>query len=418
MVEERMKTALQSKLPEPPDGFGERNDQLISSLMSGREKQYASREKHRILVPAIVIAIMMMLGIGIAASNGHWGVFNWLSENRSQEINTDQPFMIEGETPFLPPVDTDHVTITVREAQSDGYGLYLSVVFTPKEKDALAFNWGINPFQDGPEIVGLAADYKNQTLAEWAVNHGYHKLIRVALLSIPYPSIPKEIKTTDEMAAYLEEQGIPFRRTKDGAIQYDHISSGPEFDSYLNNKMMIEEDGSTLIMVAGGCLSGQEDYQMNWTAVPCLMHEDGTWDTKTPEWKIDEWRQGTISVHIPESTHSKPVILANYVGTMKSMNRAEDDVTVKVQLIRTELNDYFQIQCPDLERSYQSPWLYLEDEISSFARSGIHSYSVQEKEGMLVFTTASLIPGEIPDKLIIRWYDSGYDEKTVIERVD
>ena len=150
MVEERMKTALQSKLPEPPDGFGERNDQLISSLMSGREKQYASREKHRILVPAIVIAIMMMLGIGIAASNGHWGVFNWLSENRSQEINTDQPFMIEGETPFLPPVDTDHVTITVREAQSDGYGLYLSVVFTPKEKDALAFNWGINPFQDGP----------------------------------------------------------------------------------------------------------------------------------------------------------------------------------------------------------------------------------------------------------------------------
>ena len=27
MVEERMRTALQSKLPEPPDGFCERNDQ-------------------------------------------------------------------------------------------------------------------------------------------------------------------------------------------------------------------------------------------------------------------------------------------------------------------------------------------------------------------------------------------------------
>ena len=48
MVEERMRTALHSKLPDPPDGFGERNDQLILSLMSGREKQYASREKHRI----------------------------------------------------------------------------------------------------------------------------------------------------------------------------------------------------------------------------------------------------------------------------------------------------------------------------------------------------------------------------------
>ena len=103
---------------------------------------------------------------------------------------------------------------------------------------------------------------------------------------------------------------------------------------------------------------------------------------------------------------------------MKSMNHAEDDVTVKVQLIRTELNDYFQIQCPDLERSYQSPWLYQEDEISSFARSGIYSCSVQEKEGVLVFTTASLIPEEIPNKLINRWYDSGYDGETVIERVD
>jgi len=418
MVEERMRTALQSKLPEPPEGFGERNDQLLSSLMTRNEKQYASRKKHRILVPAIAIALIMVLGIGIAASNGHWGVLNWLSENRSQEVSTAQPFINDEETPFLPPIDSDHVTITVREAQNDGYGLYLSVAFTPKEKDALAFNWGINPFEDGPKIVGLVPDYTNQTLAEWAVSHGYRKLIRVALMSMPDFSIPNELKTADEVAAYLEKQGISFRRTKEGNIQFDRLNNGPEFDSYLNNKMMIEEDGSTLVMVAGSSLNGQEDYQMNWSAVPCLMNEDGTWDTKTPEWKEDEWRQGTITLHIPESTHSEPVILANYIGTMKSMNHAEDDVTVKVQLIRTDLNDYFQIQCPDLERSYQAPWLYLEDEINSFARSRIHSYSVQEKEGMLIFTTASLIPEEIPNRLIIRWYDSGYDERTVIERVD
>ena len=418
MVEERMRTALQSKLPEPPEGFGERNDQLLSSLMTRNEKQYVPRRKHRILVPAIAIALIMMLGIGIAASNGHWGVLNWLTENRSQEISTAQPFMNDEETPFLPPVDSDHVTITVREAQNDGYGLYLSVAFTPKEKDALAFNWGINPFEDGPKIIGLVPDYTNQTLAEWAVSHGYRKLIRVALMSMPDFSIPNELKTADEVAAYLEKQGISFRRTKEGNIQFDRLNNGPEFDSYLNNKMMIEEDGSTLVMVAGSSLNGQEDYQMNWSAVPCLMNEDGTWDTKTPEWKEDEWRQGTITLRIPESTHSEPVILANYIGTMKSMNHAEDDVTVKVQLIRTDLNDYFQIQCPDLERSYQAPWLYLEDEINSFARSRIHSYSVQEKEGMLVFTTASLIPEEIPNRLIIRWYDSGYDERTVIERVD
>ena len=418
MIEERMRTALQRSFPEPPDGFAERNDQLISSLVTEKEKQYAPREKHRILVPAIALTIIMMLGIGIAASNGHWGVLNWLSENRSQVISTEQSIIKEGEPTFLPPVDTDHGTITVREAQSDGYGLYLSVLFTPGEKDALAFNWGINPFQDRPEDVGLVSDKKNQTLAEWAVSHGYRKLIRVALMSMPNASIPKELKTTDEVVAYLEKQGISYRKTKEGNIRFDRINNGPGFDSYLNNKMMIEEDGSTLIMVAGGCLSGQEDYQMNWSAVPCLMHEDGTWDTKTPEWEMDEWTQGTISIHIQESTQGEPVILATYAGTMKSMNRAEGDVPVRVQLIRTDLNDYFQIQCPDLERSYQAPWLYLEDEINSFARSRIHSYSVQEKDGMLVFTTASLIPEEIPDRLIIRWFDTGYDEKTVIERID
>ena len=381
MIEDRMRTALQSKLPESPDGFDKRNDQLISSLITKNEKQYTFRKKHRILVPVIAIAILLMLGIGFAASNGHWGVLNWLSENRSQEISTEQPFTNEGEIPFLPPVDTDHGTITVREAQNDGFGLYLSVVFTPKEKNTLAFNWSINPFQDGPEAAGLVPDKENQTLTEWAVSHGYRKLIRVALMSIP-------------------------------------LSEEADFDSYLNNKMVVEEDGSTLIMVAGSCIDGQSDYQMNWSAVPCLMNEDGTWETKTPEWKMDEWSQGTISLHIPENVHTEPVILANYVGMMKSMNHADDDIQVKVQLIRTDLNDYFQIQCPDLKRSNQTPWLYQEDDMGRFASSGIYSCSVREKDGMLVFTSASLIPEEIPDRLMIHWYDSGYQEDTVIERVD
>ena len=214
MIEERMRTALQRKLPEPPEGFGERNDRLVASLVSAGEKQSASREKHRILIPVIAIAAM----------------FNWLAENRSQGAGTEQPIMMEGKTPALPAVDTGCETITVREAQNDGYGLYLSVVFTPKEKDTLAFNWGINPFEDGPKAAGLVPDDQDQTLAEWAVSHGYRKLVRVALMSMPNPPIPKELKTSDEVAAYLEEQGTPFRRTKEGNIQFSHLSSGPDFE--------------------------------------------------------------------------------------------------------------------------------------------------------------------------------------------
>ena len=144
--------------------------------------------KHRILVPVFVMTIMLMLGIGIAASNGHWGVLNWLSENRSQEISTEQPLTEITDEPFLLPVDTDYGTITVREVKSDGYGIYLSIAFTPKEEGSLALNWAINPFLDAPETAGLVSDYKNQTLAEWAVQHGYRQLLRVGFLSDLYQS--------------------------------------------------------------------------------------------------------------------------------------------------------------------------------------------------------------------------------------
>ena len=372
--------------------------------------------KRRYLFPAIAAIMIMMLGIGIAASNGRWGVLNWLSENRGE--STGQQTVSETAEPFMAPIDMEYATITVREAQNDGYGMYLSVAFTPKEKGVLAFNWSINPFKDGPEVMGFTPDQKGQTLAEWAVQHGYHQLIRIVLGSMPEPSIPKELKTIEERAAYLDELGVPYRKTAAGWIVYDQVSHGPAFDSYINNRTFVEEDGTTLIMVAGNCIQGVILRSKSGVESPCLMNDDGTWDTFEPEWKIDDWRQGDIDLTVPVNIQSDPTLLIKYTGETTLMGHPDETIPVTVQLVRTELNDYIRIECADLQRSFQTPWLYLEDEITRFADSGIFSCAVQKNENKLIFTADCQIPDELPEQLIIRWFDSGYEVKIVVVKAD
>ena len=391
----------------------------LEDLQRQDEITEGGRERHY-LFPSIATIIIMILGIGIAASNGHlsrWGVLNWLSENRGEL--TEQQTTRETAESFMEPIDMDYATITVREVQNDGYGIYLSVAITPKKEGVLAFNWSVNPFMDGPEIMGFTPDRKGQTLAEWAVQHGYHQLMRVVLGSMPEPSIPKELKTIEEMAAYLDELGVPYRKTGDGGIVRDQVSKGPAFDSIVNNKTIVEEDGTTLIMVAGNCIQGQKEYSLRWAVVPCLMNNDGTWDTFEPEWKIDDWRQGDIDLTVPVNAQGSPQILARYTGKLASVDHIGEMIQVTVQLVRTELNDYIRIECADTKRSFQAPWLYLEDEMTRFADSVIYSHAVQENNEMLIFTMDCQIPDELPDRLIIRWFDSrSYVEKTVVNRTD
>lgn len=402
MIEERIRAALQSKLPDPPDGFGERNDKLIASLVAGKQKTYSFRGKHRILVPVFVMTIMLMLGIGIAASNGHWGVLNWLSENRSQEISTEQPLTEITDEPFLLPVDTDYGTITVREVKSDGYGIYLSIAFTPKEEGSLALNWAINPFLDAPETAGLVSDYKNQTLAEWAVQHGYRQLLRVGFISDLYQSTNSHS-----------------RKETNGSIVYDQLVNGAHLDSYANNTMKIEDNRTSLIMLAGGSMGETEEYKIRWTTVPILMNEDGTWKNKVPEWNSNEFRQGVISFAVSQNNPIDPVILYQYSGTISSLSRKGTKVPVTVDFIRTNLNEYYQIKCADTGRSFQAPWLYLEEGHTRFGVSDIFVYSVREKEGTLIFTVGCQVPDDFPDKLIICWFDSitSFVQETVVERI-
>ena len=386
-------------------------------------------------MPAIAAALVLMLGIGIAmaitAINGssRWGVSDWLTENRSHGSESTVPPVLIETAPLPEPVDTEYVTITVREAVNDGYGLYLAVAFTPKEEDTLVLNVSVNPFKDGPETIGLVPDEKNQTIARWAERHGYRRFIRVMLMSMrpEFDAIPKELVDGDEVAAWMEEHDMPFKRDTDGSVIFAQVSESAEFDSYMNRKMLVEEDGTTLVMAAGSSLKGQEEYPLSWSAVPYKINENGTWAWGYSEPQVDmtKWTQGTIPLHIPENSGGTTAVLARYEGTVPSLANPGETVPVTVSMIRTELNDYIQIRCADQGRVFHSAELYTEDRETNlapadFAISDIHTYSVRDEEGTLVFTYSCLIPDELPDRLVIQWYEAAnlsYHETTVIGRI-
>lgn len=411
-------------------GFENAVRQTIQELTAQEERQEA-RGRRRILVPAIAAALVLTLGIGIAmaitALNNpdRWGVRDWLTENRPQGLEQTVPPVPEiTAEPFAAQIDSEYATITVREALNDGYGMYLAVAFTPKEEDVFVFSSGINPFLDSPERIGIEPDEKGQTIARWAVSHGYRQLVRVNIVSMP--DIPRGNISDEEMIAYLEEHGIPYRKSAYGGIVFDQVTNGAGLDAYLNHRMIHEEDGTAVVMVAGSSVEGQDEYPVTWTAVPCRMNANGTGNSQELQIEMEKWTQGTIQLHLPANVPGDVTVLARYAGTVASVSHEGETVPVTVKMIRTGLNDYYQIECADPGRSFQSTLLYPEggntDQFSdSFARSDIYSWSVRKKGETLVFTSSCRLPEELPDRLVIRWMETELyspNEWTVIERTE
>ena len=413
---------------EADSGFENAVNDTLREL-SDREEEEQRGIPRRFLVPIIAALFVMALGIAIAASNGRFGLLDWLAENRSEEteyrISPD-----ETAAPYMGPVETEFATITVREARSDGYGVYLAVLFTPKEKDVLAFNWSVDPNTDGPETMGIEPDRPGQTLSEWAAGHGYRQLMRVSVISMGHSQRPPEdIRTDEELAAWMDEQGISYRRTGDGGLMMDPLYSGSDFDSMVNDRSLLEEDGSTLVMAAGICMAGQDEYEVGWTAYPVKMNKYGRIERGRDGYYVFEsGSQGRLAVRIPVQVNSEPEILAEYAGTVPSLENPKKRLPFTMQFIRTELNDYYQVRCTEPERSFSSPMLIRDPEDPKtqgsewvFAQADIYSYAVQVVDGMLVYTHGCQFPEELPDRIRIHWYSpeaNVFYEDSVAERTD
>ena len=386
----------------------------------------------RFLVPVLAAVLVLGLGIGIATAPDHWGITNWLSENRQHKSRfSEEPVQPTAE-PFMAPIDTEYAAITVREVQSDGYGIYLSVAFRPKSDDVLIYDWSINPFRDSPEKIGIEPDSESQTINEWARARGYSSLVRAMLVSAECSpeAMPREKWGTDEsMIEYLDEQGKKAKISSGGGITLDGVAVGPGFNSLIANTSFLEEDNTTVIMLAGGCIDSLEEYRIYWNLIPWhflsgLENPEGASPEETEAFLKETGQQeGYFSVRFPDTVHHDTVILAEYAGTTGSKASPGEEIPVTLQLIRTGLNDYYRIRCADPERSFSNPLIEWEpaawkDNKIRFGDTGIIVRSVQENDGMLTFTAGTrFTEEEFPDKLVIVWFtpgDHSADTDTVV----
>ena len=279
------------------------NPYLVQKIITGTKEKVHKRKKlssSAIIAFVLVGIIASAMATGIAINGKPWGVLNWIFEAQpnstavtaTQKIYSDSEQILQeataspSETEAIIPMEVaaistescefDFATLSIREAVTDGYGIYLSIAAVPSTPDTLLLDWSINPFESSPEIIGHVSDYPNQTLAEWAVNHGYNQLIRLSIGSpLPEPYTNGRLVSSEK---YDPDPAIADKQTvQSDGWSYDLVSNGSGFDSYINRRMVLEEDGTSLIMIAGGFMN-QKEYEIACFMMPWRMTGDGKED--------------------------------------------------------------------------------------------------------------------------------------------
>ena len=317
------------------------NPYIVQKIITGtKEKAYKRKKLSSTAIIAFVLVGIMAsaMATGIAINGKPWGVLNWIFEAQpnstavtaTQKIYPDSEQILQeataspSETEAIIPMEVvaistesckfDFATLSIREAVTDGYGIYLSIAAVPSNPDILLLDWSINPFESSPEIIGQVSDYQNQTLAEWAVNHQYKQLIRLSIGSpLPEPYTHGRLISSEK---YDPDPAIADKQTvQSDGWSYDLVSNGSGFDSYINRRMVLEEDGTSLIMIAGGFMN-QKEYEIACFMMPWRMTGDGKEDPadydfyrNTARKKNIIWDRHTIGELIyPEVFNRKPQI--------------------------------------------------------------------------------------------------------------
>lgn len=270
-------------------------------------------------------------------------------------------------------VETDQAILKIQEAVTDGYGVFLYVEVTPKKEKNLAVNWGTDPYVDSPEKIGITPDRDGQTVAEWAVEHGYENMLQVTLAS-------------------------PWRE--------ESATSAASFDSFYNNSLTIADTdfpnaGTTMIKVIGGALPDTSDYDLGWQVVPWDMTQPTEYTGKNEkvEHMIEEKREsGTIKVHVTE-TNETPESFAEYISTADpERNRAEGEISVA--LIHTSQASYYEVRTRE-EKYAGASYCVLSHGHESFGSyDGTYMfYHATEPDNSTVLRWIWHIPEEMPDEL-------------------
>ena len=410
------------------------NPYIVQKIITGTKEKAYKRKKLSSLVGIMASA----MATGIAINGKPWGVLNWIFEAQpnstavtaTQKIYPDSEQILQeataspSETEAIIPMEVvaistescefDFATLSIREAVTDGYGIYLSIAAVPSNPDILLLDWSINPFESSPEIIGQVSDYQNQTLAEWAVNHKYKQLIRLSIGSpLPEPYTHGRLISSEK---YDPDPAIADKQTvQSDGWSYDLVSNGSGFDSYINRRMVLEEDGTSLIMIAGGFMN-QKEYEIACFMMPWRMTGDGKedpadydspgLDPKEPIYDMDNRERGILSFVFPDNPTVSSTILAEYDGDIPLLSNPEMNGHIHIQFVRTQLNDYCLAEYSDLDRVYEHLLIYENETPGSFiSYSKLFVSCYQLNEEAISFLRSCIVPDEFPETIYLQWVD-------------
>ena len=417
------------------------NPYLVQKIITGAKEKVHRRKtfSRSMIVTFVLVGIMASaMATGIAINGKPWGVLNWIFEAQpnstavtaTQSNYPDSEQILQeataspSETEVILPMEVAAIstesckfgfaTLSIREAVTDGYGIYLSIAAVPSSPDILLLDWSINPFESSPEIIGQVSDYPNQTLAEWAINHKYTQLIRLSIGSpLPEPYTHGRLISSEE---YEADPTIADKQTvQSDRWSYDLVSNGSGFDSYINRQMVLEEDGTSLIMIAGG-FTDQNKYDISCFMIPWRMTEDGKedpvdynypgLDPNEPIYDMDNRERGILSFAFPENPTVSSTILAEYDGKIPLLSNSEMNSPIHVQFIRTSLNDYCLAEYSDLDRVYEHLLIYENETPGSFiSYSKLYVSCYQLKGETISFLRSCIVPDEFPKTIYLQWVD-------------
>ena len=291
MTDKELRTRIHKAVDDHFAALGD--DPFLAQRIAAVAKGEKPVKKKFAAFPAVVtMVILLTLTAGIAAEAIGWNVLEWLSIPADNVQDTVFP---ETTGDVSHPVADVHI----HEAVSDGYGVYMSVVCKPKEENVLLLNASVNP-RDDADAIGLVPDYPRQTIGAWADRHGY-SIYDVRLYTV---------------AAYPD------------------LMNNAGFDSMLG-QMQRNEDGSIVIMMAGGSVPLPRDYQLNYIITPYEKQLNGLW--QVDEWAaMDEQRSIRFSIDVPETAEAE--VIAEYAVSPQTPTQHIN--LTGCRLLRTPLMTY------------------------------------------------------------------------------
>ena len=426
------------------------NPYLVHHIITGtKEKTYNKKKfsSSAIIAFVLVCIVASAMAAGIAINGKPWGVLNWIIEAQpnstavtaTQKIYSDSEQILQeataspSETEAIIPMEVaaistescefDFATLSIREAVTDGYGIYLSIAAVPSAPDTLLLDWSINPFESSPEIIGQVSDYPKQTLAEWAVNHGYNQLIRLSIGSpLPEPYTNGRLVSSEK---YDPDPTIANKQTvQSDKWSCDLVSNGSGFDSYINQQMVLEEDGTSLIMIAGG-FTNQKEYEIACFMMPWRMTKEGKkdpvdydspgLDPQEPIYDMNNRERGILSFAFPDKPSINSTIMEEYDGEIPLLSNPEMSGHIHIQFIRTNLNDYCLAEYNDPDRTYEHLLIYKNEKSDSFiSYSNLYVSCYQLKGETISFLRSCILPDAFPETLYLQWVDNYKNTKQTL----